>query len=92
MISVLKVIAATSVTSGIQESQLSCGGLGYSQYAGFSKFYNDNTIQNIWEGDNKVLLQQTGKYLLDSYKAKMQGKEGKPSVTCEWISVEPVDG
>ena len=38
------------------------------------------------------MLQQTGKYLLDLYKAKMKGNEEKTkqTMTCEWISLEDV--
>lgn len=39
-----------------------------------------------------MLLQQTGKYLLDIYKNKMKGKQAKASATCEWIKIDPVLG
>lgn len=35
---------------------------------------------------------QTSKFLLDLLKKKMKGKLEKKTITCEWISVEPVAG
>jgi len=35
---------------------------------------------------------QTSKFLLDLLKKKMKGKLEKTTITCEWISVEPVLG
>jgi acyl-CoA oxidase len=49
-------------------------------------------IQQTWEGDNNVLLQQTGKYLLDIFKNKMKGKQTKATTTCEWVKTDPVLG
>ena len=35
---------------------------------------------------------QTSKFLLDLLKKKMKGKLEKKTITCEWITVEPVAG
>lgn len=76
----------------IKQCQLACGGLGYSYYSGFSLLLNNMIIQQTWEGDNNVLLQQTGKYLLDIFKNKMKGKQTKATSTCEWVKIDPVLG
>ena len=92
LISVLKVISSEETYEAIKECQLSCGGLGYSQYSGFNILLTNMIVQLTWEGDNNVLLQQTGKYLLDIYKNKMKGKQMKATATCEWVTTEPVIG
>ena len=48
-----------------------------------------NDINSTWEGDNNVLLQQTSKFLLDQFRAKMKGKE-KHTVTCQWVKIDDV--
>lgn len=44
-----------------------------------------------WEGDNNVLLQQTGKFLLDSAKKLIKGKK-LPFKCTSFISLEPAEG
>lgn len=46
-------------------------------------------INSTWEGDNNVLLQQTAKFLLDQYKAKMKNK-AKQSITVNWVTLDDV--
>jgi acyl-CoA oxidase len=52
--------------------------------------FADHHVQETWEGDNNVLIQQAAKYLLDLVKAKFKGKETN-SIMCEsWITIESV--
>lgn len=37
--------------------------------------YNNNDINNTWEGDNNVLYQQATKYVLDNAQKAMKGKK-----------------
>jgi len=50
------------------------GGHGYSYLSKLAVLYNDNDVNNTWEGDNNVLLQQATKYVLDSAGKLMKGK------------------
>ena len=59
--------------------------MGYSHYARFGILMNNQDVEQTWEGDNNVLLQQTGKFLLDIFKNKLKGKQTKKTITCEWV-------
>lgn len=85
----LKAQASWTAYQGIHECRKSCGGLGYSYYSRFANLQTGCDVNCTWEGDNNVLLQQTAKYLLDCYKAKMQEKL-KQTTTCEWIKIDDV--
>lgn len=52
-----------------------CGGHGFSSFNKLGVLYNDNDVQNTWEGDNNVLYQQATKYLLDNAQKIMKGKD-----------------
>ena len=74
LISVTKAISSWYSFTGLQQCRLCCGGLGYSYYSFFSQAMDNIDINQTWEGDNNVLLQQTAKFLLDQYKKKMDNK------------------
>ena len=78
--------------AGMSECRRACGGLGYSHYAGIGRYWQSLDIYQTWEGDNNILQQQTSKFLLDLLKKKMKGKLEKKTITCEWVTVEPVLG
>jgi hypothetical protein len=50
------------------------GGHGYSAYSGLSRLYHGQDINQTWEGDNNMLLQQSTKYILKVYEKMMKGK------------------
>jgi len=50
------------------------GGHGYSMLSKLAVLYNDNDINNTWEGDNNVLVQQATKFVLDNAQKVMKGK------------------
>lgn len=50
------------------------GGHGYSSFSKLGVLYDDNDINNTWEGDNNVLIQQATKYVLDNLQKVMKGK------------------
>jgi len=89
MISIMKPIISWASHKGIGECRRACGGLGYSYYSKFSILHSGIDVNQTWEGDNNVLLQQTSKYLLDCYRAKMMQKEVS-AATCQWITTDDI--
>ena len=61
-------------TEAIKECRQMLGGHGYHSYSKLGVLYNDNDINNTWEGDNNVLIQQATKYVLDNAQKLMKGK------------------
>lgn len=59
----------------IDKCRQSCGGHGYSLYAGFGKGFNDFAVQCTWEGDNNILGMSIGKQLVKNISTIL--KEGK---------------
>jgi len=91
LISGFKTICTWNTIRGLQECREACGGLGYSHYALIGQLIRNHDVNQTWEGDNNVLLQQAAKFLLDCLRKKIKGKLPKTK-SCEWIETNPVDG
>ena len=50
------------------------GGHGFSSYSKMGALYSNNDVNNTWEGENNVLIQQTTKYVIENFQRAMQGK------------------
>lgn len=64
-------------TEAIRESRRMMGGHGFSAYSKMGALYSNNDVNNTWEGENNVLIQQTTKYILQNLQKAMKGKEVK---------------
>lgn len=73
LLSVFKYINGRSSQDCIQECRESCGGHGYSAFAGFSRLRENNDIHLTWDGDNNVLIQQCSRFLLKSIISHFKG-------------------
>ena len=73
IISALKAVHSWTAVKALQECREACGGLGYSYYSKLGILRANFDVQQTWEGDNNVLLQQTAKYLIDTIKSKSKG-------------------
>lgn len=62
--SVLKAKTTWAATEVIRECRQMMGGHGYSAFSKMAALYSNNDVNNTWEGENHVLLQQTTKYVL----------------------------
>ena len=77
LLSVFKPISTNIVQQRIQGLREILGGHGYSRFNMIGLWRNNNDINLTWEGDNTVLIQQTARFIMNSLKKKMKGKEVK---------------
>ncbi len=52
---------------------------------------NDHNVQETWEGDNNVLIQQASKFVLECAKSIFRGKELKTYTLKDWLTINPVN-
>ena len=86
IISAMKPLATWSTMQGIQECRELMGGYGFSAYNRIGSLRDDNDINVTWEGDNNVLIQQTSRFLLESYRHLTKGKK-IPYQSLEFLDV-----
>lgn len=89
--SALKGIHSWAAYKGLQECREACGGLGYSYYAKLGILRDNFDVNQTWEGDNSVLLQQAAKYIIDIGRDIFKGK-AITAQTVQWIKRAPVQG
>ena len=80
VLSCLKPITSHYAIYGIQECRESTGGHGYSQYAGLGRMRTAVDVMLTWEGDNNVLIQQTGKFILKAALSMFKGAKNNSKV------------
>lgn len=64
----------------IEQCRQALGGHGYSSYAGLAALYQDFAVQCSWEGDNTIMMMQTGRYLIHCYREAKNGIRQPTSV------------
>jgi acyl-CoA oxidase len=64
----LKAVSTTDGTRAIECCRLACGGHGYLNSAGFNTVLETITAAQTYEGENTVLLLQTGRFLLKAFQ------------------------
>jgi acyl-CoA oxidase len=72
--SVLKAKASWFASDVICECRQMMGGHGFSSYSRLNNMYHDNDINQTWEGDNTVLLQQGMKFVLEAAQSMTKGE------------------
>ncbi|TNV82531.1 hypothetical protein FGO68_gene5494 [Halteria grandinella] len=70
-----KVYASTCAHNTYLEARQSLGGFGYSYYSEMYQMITYNDVNLTWEGDNKVLLQQTARYIMKNCNRILTGKD-----------------
>lgn len=77
----LKAIFTWDTQKYLQIMRECCGGHGYSAYSRFGLLSNDHDITLTYEGDNTILIQQVGAYLLKQFSKQFQGDVIRDSLT-----------
>ncbi|XP_060825331.1 probable peroxisomal acyl-coenzyme A oxidase 1 [Bombus pascuorum] len=76
----LKAVVSADTAAGIEQLRLSCGGHGYMTGSNLPTLYGLATAVCTYEGENTVLLLQTARYLVKSWKRAMDGETLPESV------------
>ncbi|XP_034059323.1 peroxisomal acyl-coenzyme A oxidase 1 isoform X2 [Gymnodraco acuticeps] len=70
----LKAFTTWTTNAGIEVCRMSCGGHGYSRSSALPDIYVEFTPACTYEGENTVMMLQTARHLVKSYR---QAKEGQ---------------
>lgn len=91
LISIIKPISSWHMMEASRECRELCGGLGYSSYSRLPDIHIENHVNMTWEGDNSVLLQQTGRFLLKNLMRIAQG-EINSFESAKYLTIEDLSG
>ena len=59
----------------IYEVRQALGGFGYSYYSEMYQSINYGDVNTTWEGENRMLLQQTARFVLKNCNRVISGKD-----------------
>ncbi|XP_010746626.2 peroxisomal acyl-coenzyme A oxidase 1 isoform X2 [Larimichthys crocea] len=71
----LKAFTTWTSNTGIEVCRMSCGGHGYSRSSGLPDIYVEFTPTCTYEGENTVMMLQTARYLVKSYRQAKAGQQ-----------------
>ncbi|KAL3066822.1 hypothetical protein OYC64_016719 [Pagothenia borchgrevinki] len=71
----LKAFTTWTTNAGIEVCRMSCGGHGYSRSSALPDIYVEFTPACTYEGENTVMMLQTARYLLKSYRQAKDGQQ-----------------
>ncbi|KAM4585468.1 peroxisomal acyl-coenzyme A oxidase 1 isoform 2-T2 [Odontesthes bonariensis] len=71
----LKAFTTWETNSGIEVCRMSCGGHGYSRSSALPDIYVEFTPTCTYEGENTVMMLQTARYLVKSYRQAKAGQQ-----------------
>uniref|UniRef100_A0A9J8ABK4 Acyl-coenzyme A oxidase n=1 Tax=Cyprinus carpio carpio TaxID=630221 RepID=A0A9J8ABK4_CYPCA len=71
----LKAFTTWVANAGIELCRMSCGGHGYSRCSSLPDIYVTFTPTCTYEGENTVMMLQTARYLVKSYKQARAGQQ-----------------
>ncbi|XP_061628329.1 peroxisomal acyl-coenzyme A oxidase 1 isoform X2 [Phyllopteryx taeniolatus] len=70
----LKAFTTWAANSAIEVCRMSCGGHGYSRSSALPDIYVEFTPTCTYEGENTVMMLQTARYLMKSYRQARAGQ------------------
>ena len=70
----LKAVISADTAAGVEQLRLACGGHGYMNASNLPIIYGLATAVCTYEGENTVLLLQTARYLVKSWKQALNGQ------------------
>uniref|UniRef100_A0A3Q3MC61 Acyl-coenzyme A oxidase n=1 Tax=Mastacembelus armatus TaxID=205130 RepID=A0A3Q3MC61_9TELE len=71
----LKAFTTWATSSAIEVCRMSCGGHGYSRCSALPDIYVEFTPMCTYEGENTVMMLQTARYLVKSYRQVKDGQQ-----------------
>ncbi|XP_022531317.1 peroxisomal acyl-coenzyme A oxidase 1 isoform X2 [Astyanax mexicanus] len=71
----LKAFTTWVTNTGIEVCRMSCGGHGYSRCSSLPDIYVTFTATCTYEGENTVMMLQTARYLVKSYRQAREGQQ-----------------
>lgn len=88
IMSIFKPLCAWYSQRGLQECRELMAGHGYSSFSGIPTLMSDNDVNNTWEGENNVLLQQTARYIFKNLQRIIKGQ----AIESEFVSFLTING
>ncbi|CAH2049993.1 unnamed protein product, partial [Iphiclides podalirius] len=76
----LKAVCSRDATACVEQCRFACGGHGYMISSNLPIIYGIVSASVTYEGEYTVMLLQTARYLVKSYKLALEGKSLNPTV------------
>ncbi|KAK4876258.1 hypothetical protein RN001_012680 [Aquatica leii] len=87
VLSAAKPLTTWTCQDAIQQCREACGGHGFLEASGIGTLRNTNDVRVTYEGDNNILLQQTGRWLLKQWNGLKEGVPvDSPLNTCSFLN------
>lgn len=71
----LKAVCTNEAAKATETCRLSCGGHGFLHSSGLDDNYRNATAAQTYEGENTVMLLQTARFLIKSFKSARNGEK-----------------
>ena len=83
----IKPVSTWLAADAVKAARLACGGLGYTGHSNFCQYQQVSDVNQTWEGENYVIIQQAWKIILKCYTDILRGKDHVK--TLEFMEISP---